>query len=172
MREHSISLREFIDGLAASPHQGTLDSEDVTTMLDARGPLNSHLVFPREATGAPMPYYRDKPLSLDERVYGDYLLLTYNGHDPTLYLTEHSSLDELKWQILGPAGSLNSWNNAQFAFYKLRPLPFTIRYTNASGQRKRFSIEEPEPVPDDWDMSQGCQLYRDIEFEWVNVSDR
>src|SRR5215472_8513003 len=98
----SISLREFISGLEGHPRQGTLWTEAVTLMLDARGPQNAHLAFPVDATtGKPKHWARDAPLSLEERVYGDHLLLTYCGHDPTLTLTEHGSLDELQSEILG-----------------------------------------------------------------------
>jgi hypothetical protein len=162
---NSISLREFIAGLDRLPHQGTLGTEDVTLMLDGRGSMNKHLAFPVGLnTSKPKRYNRETPLSLDERVYGEHLLLTYCGHEPDLILTEHHSLDELKSGILGPAGFLNMWINAQFAFHQLEALPFSIRYTDPSGQRKKFNIEEPEPVPDRWEMS--TPLYRDIEFEW------
>jgi hypothetical protein len=163
---HSISLREFIAGLDGLPRQGTLWTEAVTLMLDAHGPQNAHLAFPVDpTTGKPKHYDRDIPLSLDERVYGDHLLLTYCGHDPSLILTEHGSLDELQSGILGPAGSLNCWINAQFAFHKLKPLPFSIQYTDLSGERKIFSIEHPEPVPNDWDLA--TPLYRDVQLEWM-----
>ena len=161
----SISLREFIAGLDDLPNQGTLWPEGVTLMLDGQGPLNSHLAFPVDpATGERNHYDRDVPLSLDERVYGDYLLLTYCGHEPCLILTEHNSLDELRSEILGPAGSLNSWTDAQFVFHKLKPLPFFMRYTGrSSGNCKTFNIEEPLPLPDDWDMV--TPQYR-VEFRW------
>lgn len=166
----SISLREFIAGLEDLPQQGTgtLWAEGVALMLDGRGPKNSHLAFPVDpATGKPKHYDRDTPVSLDERVYGDYLLLTYCGHDPSLILTEHGSLDELESEILGPAGSLNSYIDAQFAFHRLKPLPFSIKYTDLSGNRKTFSIDHHEPVPDDWDGE--TPLYRNVEFEWIPV---
>src|SRR5947207_794298 len=99
----SISLREFIAGLEGLPRQGALWTEAVTLMLDARGPQNAHLAFPVDpTTGKPRHYERDTPLSLDERVYGDHLLLTYFGHDPSLILSEHESLDALQSEILGP----------------------------------------------------------------------
>jgi hypothetical protein len=162
----SISLREFIAHLDGLPPQGTLWTEAVTLMLDARGPQNAHLAFPIDPiTGKPKLYYRDTPLSLDERVYGDHLLLTYRGHDPTLVLTEHKSLDELQSEILGPAGSLNCWITAQFAFHKLKPLPFSIQYTDLSGERKTFSIDHPEPVPNYWPVE--IPWYRDVQFEWM-----
>ena len=162
----SISLREFIAGLDGLPRQGTLWTEGVLLMLDGRGSQNAHLAFPIDpATGKAKHYDRETPLSLDERVYGDYLLLTYCGHDPSLILTEHGSLDELKSCILGPAGSLNSWIDAQFAFHRLKPQPFTIQYTDLSGQRKTFNIEHPEPVPDDWDLE--TPLYLEVELKWT-----
>jgi len=76
----SISLRDFIAGLGGLPRQGTLWTDGITLMLDGRGPQNAHLAFPfpvDPTTGQPNHYDREIPLSLDERVYGDHLLLTY-----------------------------------------------------------------------------------------------
>lgn len=162
----SISLREFIAGLDGLPRQGTLWAEAVTLMLDAHGPQNAHLAFPVDpTTGKPKHHDRDTPLSLDERVYGDHLVLTYTGHDPSLILTEHRNLNEMESEILGPAGSLNCWTDAQFAFHKLKPLPFSIQYTDLAGERKTFSIDHREPVPRDWNLE--TRLYRDVRLEWM-----
>jgi hypothetical protein len=165
----SISLREFIAGLSGLPRQGRLWPEAVPLMLNACGPQNAHLSRPADSTtGKPNRYDRDTPLSLEERVYGDYLLLTYCGHDPSLILSEHGSLEELRAQIVGPAGSLNCWINAQFAFHKLKPLPFAIHYTDRFGERKVFSIDHPEPGPfslEDLELP----LYQNVHLEWVRI---
>lgn len=161
----SITLAEFIDGLYGLPRQGNVWAEGVRLMLDAHGPLNAHLAFPTDPSQRSRNGYdRASPLSLDMPVYGDFLVLTYYGHDPSLILTEHASLDEMKCCILNAAGSLNIWTSAQFAFHQLRPLPFTIRYTDRNSVAKHFHIEHPEIVQEDWDMK--TPIYVDVELAW------
>src|SRR5262245_60608885 len=96
----SISLREMIAGCQGFPRQGTIWPEIVASLLWCRDPLNAHFFYPPDELSG-KPCGRDVPLSLDERVYGDHLLLTFHGHDPMLILSEHDSLDEMRSEILG-----------------------------------------------------------------------
>ena len=131
-------------------------------MLNAYGPLNKHLACPVDPeTGRSDYYNRQNALSLNERVYGNHLLLTFCGHDPELRLTEHQSLNEMQQEIVGPAGSLNCWIDAQFAFHNLKPAPFTISYTDEAGNRKVFDIEDRPMEPHSLK----------VEFEWQGSSE-
>ena len=163
----NATLSELLAGLTVCQNQGGVWAEGVRLMLNATGPLNAHLAFPTDHSLLSQNRYdRATPLPLDTPIFGDFLFLTYFGHDPSLVLSEHTSLDDMQECILGGSGSLNIWTNAQFAFHKLQPLPFQIRYTNRHGSPVIFDIEKPETVKAKRDLTYG--VYRDVQFTWLH----
>jgi hypothetical protein len=106
-------------------------------MINGTGPLNAHLAF----TPEPGRYDRATPLPRETPVFGAFLSLTYDGHWPSLVLTEHSGRADLAeyaidWVLLGCE---------VIAIENGKRLGYTITYDDANGPRRYYHPNKPTP---------------------------
>lgn len=161
-------LREIAEQAAeaaSSDPDFSLQPHKIYRLLDVskrRPQRNEHLVNPLNRD--PNVYYfrpRAEPLSGDEPVYGQFLLLRYCSHDPFVILEDHDELGSLESALLSDGGILNPFITFQFAFIDFRLAPYRITYRDKDGTVTPFNKQDQY----DGKLSFG-EKYRERKLEW------
>jgi len=163
----AFTLEELIRQLNSRPGMDGYPADFVARFIDGRGPLNHRIQLPTNPDLMMRNgYERIAPLPLDSLIYGDYLLLQWSSHEPSLELFELQNLSEAKDRVLAPAGLLNCWTDDQVVFLSGKIKEFVIRYIDRHGILKIFRKDAPERVQDDDDY--GVVYYSDVTLEWAD----
>ena len=124
----------------ADDPDGGLEREEILKLLDTKGTENEHLANPLNRD--PEVFYerpRETAFTGDEAVHGDYLLLDFCGHNPSMVLFDFPSLQDLEAAILGGGGITNIFTTYQLAFRSGRLTPYDIFFQSSSGDRAKFN---------------------------------
>jgi hypothetical protein len=110
---------------------GGFELQEILELLNAKGSQNQHLANPSNTP-------RHAPLTGDEPVYGDFLLLDYCAHCPSVTLHDYSSLEDLEDDITGGGGITNHFTSHQLAFLHSKLAPYDIYHDSPSGEQVKF----------------------------------
>ena len=119
---------------------GGLERSEIFHLLDTKGSENEHLA--NQLNRDPkVPYARprEQPLTGSEEIHGDYLLLDFCGHNPSMLLFDFPRIEDLEAAILGGAGITNIFTTYQLAFLEGKLTPYAVYYDSPSGVRVRFN---------------------------------
>ncbi len=117
-----------------------LEREEILKLLDTKGTENEHLANPLNRD--PEVFHerpRETAFTGDEAVRGDYLLLDFCGHNPSMRLFDFPNLQDLEAAILGGGGITNIFTTCQLAFLGGRLTPYDVFYESGSGERVKFN---------------------------------
>jgi len=132
---------------------GGFDLEEILELLDAKGSKNQHLANPNNTP-------RDVALTGDETVHGDYLLLDYCAHYPSVALHDFSSIENLEYTIMGESGITNHFTTHQLAFLHSKLSPYDIYHDSPFGEQVKFNKSDQYK-----DMFSGLK-YANIKIQW------
>jgi len=158
-------IAEQSEAAASSRPGGGLTVHEIYCLLDVskrRPQRNAHLVNPLNRD--PNVFYfrpRAQPLSGDEPVYGQFLLLRYCSHSPSVILEDYDDLGSLESAMLSDDGVLNTFISLQFAFIDFRLAPYRITYRAKDGTVTLFSKQDQY----NGKLSFG-EEYRERKLEW------
>lgn len=99
---------------------------ELCRLLDVSGSQNRHLENPRNRGRVGHIYARDQPLSGDEYVFGDLLLLVYCAHDPFARLLDFDDQSALERHLMSDSGPLNPFITYSFVFRQGSLWPFRV----------------------------------------------
>ena len=125
--------KEAVAATQDDPEGSALTVNGVLRLLDVKGTRNSHLENPLNHPQRGYIRPRQTPLTGDEPVYGEFLSLTYCGHDPFVRLEDHDSRESLELFLASPSGVVNFFITYCIAFIDGQVARYRVAYTADDG---------------------------------------
>lgn len=149
---------------------GGLDGEELRSLLDV-GPFrsktktrNDHLANSlNRDDNVSYSRARDVPLTGDEPVFGDFLLLEYCGHYPFAVLCDFDDEIQLENAILSPYGFISPFTTYMVAFKHYALRPYRLSFLNADGVRVAFDKRRQYEAP----VYSESEVFAERELDWI-----
>jgi hypothetical protein len=134
-----LDLAEAAVSASSDDPEGTsLTVDKILRLLDTRGSCNEHLANPSNHPRRGCIKPRSEPLTGDEPVYGDFLVLVYGAHDPFVRLDDFPSLEVMERWLASNEGIVNSFITYAIAFIDRKPRPYAVAYSTPDGDVQEF----------------------------------
>ena len=126
----------------------------IFNLLDFFGEHNAHLSNPlcTKNTEHYSVERREFPLTGDEIIKGDYLLLDYSGHDEFIALWQSDTLDEIVDHLISSGGYTNFYVYTMIPIVYGKIKRFKILYKNRIDGRDYFFDKKMKNPPNDDEM--------------------
>ncbi|MEQ1907163.1 MAG: hypothetical protein ABL888_23460 [Pirellulaceae bacterium] len=134
----SVTLAEIARQIDDGKDISASDHRTFSHMINATGPLNSHL----RLTLQPRRYERDDPIDMSTEIRGGFLTVLYDCHWPRLTLNEHHDRAEMAEFIIDHTSVVCE----VFAFENCTRLRYRIEYDGSNGPRRHYQPNVPTPA--------------------------
>ncbi len=124
--------------------------KEIFWLLDTDGNRNTHLKNSlNHESWHSNP--RGVPLKGIEPVHGDFLVLVYCAHDPSVRLDDYDDLDAMESALASDSGIVNFLITYAVAFIHGQVRPYTVAYSTTDGRIERFdkiaqTVHGPQPA--------------------------
>lgn len=140
---HTISIQEFLQLIKVDKpgSKQTSFQKFLLERLNFYGMHNHHLWYDFTQPGTNALKKRDKPLSLTEKLSGNYLVYESCGHDGRYTVNSYDSLAEVEADLLGIAGIINTFTSEMVVVEnkeKKRAKPYRIVGIDKNGNEVTF----------------------------------
>jgi hypothetical protein len=129
---------EAVSATQDDPEGSSLTIDEILRLLDVKGKRNPHLENPLNHPQRGYLRPRQRPLAGDEPVSGEFLSLTYCGHDPFVRLEDHDNLESLERHLASNSGIVNFYITYCIAFIHGAVAGYRIAYSADDGSIASF----------------------------------
>lgn len=138
--------------------------------IDVIGQNNKHLRNPLNLDKS--CYYsreREKSLSGEELIYGDFILFDYCGHSEDMYIKEFDSLEQLEKAIKDDGGLTNPFTTYQVAIIKGQVKDYNLYFTNKNDGKEYKFVKDYHDLLERDAEHRGIPYFKitNVRLEWV-----
>jgi hypothetical protein len=122
-----------VEATQDDPEGSALTVNEILHLLDIRGTRNPHLENPLNHPQQGYIRPRQAPLTGDEPVFGEFLSLTYCGHDPFFRIEDHENRESLELHLACGSGVVNFYITYCLAFIDGKVARYRVAYSEDDG---------------------------------------